>query len=56
MDKFAELEKELNHLINKLCIDTILGIPDFMIAEYMVRNLMDINLLKAKLEVWNNNK
>lgn len=56
MEKFAKLEKELSILINSLSIDTILGIPDFMIAEYMVKNLLDVNLLKAKLEVWKSEK
>jgi len=35
----ADFEKELEHLINKHCIENMLDMPDFIIAEMIVKFL-----------------
>jgi hypothetical protein len=46
--KFEEFRKKLEVLINTESIDNLLNVPDFILAGYIIQNLMNLDSLFIK--------
>lgn len=51
--KRQEFTKELENLINRHCVENLLNMPDYMIAEMIVEQLETIGYFKRKADCWN---
>jgi len=46
MDKIEEFKKELRYTVNRLGIDSYIGIPDNIITEYLLNCLVNLERIK----------
>lgn len=47
-----ELRRELEQIFNRLCIDSQLNTPDYMLAEHVVSSLFELKDLIDRRRVW----
>ena len=48
MNKIDEIERDLAEVINRHSLDNEVGIPDFLIAEYIVTHLAALKAINKK--------
>lgn len=51
-DSAKEVMRDIAHVLNRHSIDNELNIPDFILAEYVFRNLMDLKGALNKTQSW----
>lgn len=51
-DKITEFERELTKLINSHAMESICNTPDFILAKFMVRVMLDFYLASLERESW----
>lgn len=51
-DKITEFERALTHLINSHSMENTCNIPDFILAKFLVRVMLDFSQASIERESW----